>query len=126
MPILRFGREDQKQKYLPRLCDGSMIGGHAMSEPTSGSDAFGLRTTAEKKGGGYILNGSKTFCTNAPIADIFIVFARTDPAKGFAGLSCFVVDRGTPGLSVGRELHKMGLRTSSELVAYAVRHDLVD
>ena len=64
------------------------------------------------EGDGYVLNGSKTFITNAPIADIFVVFARTDPAKGFAGLSCFVMDRGTPGLSVSRELHKMGLRTS--------------
>jgi alkylation response protein AidB-like acyl-CoA dehydrogenase len=112
LPILRFGRDDQKRRLLPALCDGSIIGVHAMTEPTSGSDAFSLRTSAEKKGDRYILNGTKTFITNAPIADVFLVFARTNPAMGFAGISAFLVNRDTPGLSVSRELHKMGLRTS--------------
>ncbi|MGQ0572171.1 MAG: acyl-CoA dehydrogenase family protein [Armatimonadota bacterium] len=112
LPLVKFGREDQKRRYLPGVCNGSIIGAHTMTEPTSGSDAFSLRTTAEKKGDRYIINGSKTFITNAPVADVFIVFARTDPALGFAGLSAFVMERGTPGLSVSRELHKMGLRTS--------------
>lgn len=111
-PILTFGREDQKQRYLPGLCTGSLIGVQAMTEPASGSDAFSLRTTAEPQGHRFILNGSKTFITNAPVADLFVVFARTDPRKGFAGISAFLVDRGTPGLSVSREMHKMGLRTS--------------
>jgi alkylation response protein AidB-like acyl-CoA dehydrogenase len=112
IPLLRFGREDQKQRFLPRLCDGSVIGIQAMSEPGSGSDAFGLRTTADKRGDRYVLNGTKTFVTNAPVADAFLVFARTDPAKGLAGISAVLIERGTPGLSVSRELHKMGLRTS--------------
>jgi alkylation response protein AidB-like acyl-CoA dehydrogenase len=112
MPILRFGREDQKRRYLPGLCDGSLIGAHAMTEPTTGSDAFALRTTAVKCGASYVLNGSKTFVTNAPVADFFLVFARTDPAKGAFGLAAFLVGRDTPGVTLGRELHKMGLRTS--------------
>ncbi len=112
LPLLRFGREEQKRRYLPRLCDGSMIGIQGMSEPASGSDAFSLRTTAERRGDGYVLSGSKTFITNAPVANVFVIFARTDPAKGFAGLSAFVIERDTPGLDVSREMHKMGLRTS--------------
>lgn len=112
MPILRFGREDQKRRYLPALCAGSLIGGHAMTEPNTGSDAFAMRTTATRRGNGYVLHGSKTFVSNAPVADFFLVFARTDPAKGAFGLSAFLVDRDTPGLTLGRELHKMGLRTS--------------
>ncbi|HET8679146.1 MAG TPA: acyl-CoA dehydrogenase family protein, partial [bacterium] len=112
LPLLKFGREDQKQRYLPRLCDGSMIGGQAMTEPESGSDAFGLRTTAERKGDRYVLHGSKTFVTNGPVADAFLIFARTDREKGFAGISGFLVDRDTAGLSVSGQAHKMGLRTS--------------
>lgn len=112
IPILKFGREDQKRRYLPGLSGGSLIGIQAMSEPGSGSDAFSLRTLAEKKGNRYVLNGSKTFITNAPVADVFVVFARTDPARGFAGVSAFVIERGTPGLSVSGAMHKMGLRTS--------------
>lgn len=112
IPILKFGREDQKRRYLPGLSGGSLIGSQAMSEPGSGSDAFSLRTLAEKKGNRYVLNGSKTFITNAPVADVFVVFARTDPARGFAGVSAFVIERGTPGLSVSGAMHKMGLRTS--------------
>ena len=118
MPILRFGSEEQKQLCLPGLCDGSLIGVQCMTEPDSGSDAFGLRTSAVKEGDRYVLNGTKTFITNAPVADVFVVFASTDPAKGFAGLSAFLVDRRTPGVSVGAPFHKMGLRTSpmSEVV----------
>jgi hypothetical protein len=112
MPILRFGREEQKRHYLPALCAGSLIGGHAMTEPNTGSDAFAMRTTATKRGDGYVLDGNKTFVSNAPVADFFLVFARTDPAKGAFGLSAFLVDRDTPGVTLGRELHKMGLRTS--------------
>ena len=112
IPILLFGSEEQKERYLPGLCAGSIVGAHAMSEPGSGSDAFSLSTSAEPSGDGYVLNGSKTFVTNAPIADVFVVFATLDPGKGFAGLCGFLVDRDTPGLSVGRHLEKMGLRTS--------------
>ncbi|HLY24649.1 MAG TPA: acyl-CoA dehydrogenase family protein [bacterium] len=111
MPILTFGREDQKRRFLPGLCDGSLIGVQAMTEPASGSDAFGLTTRAERTTGGYVLNGTKTFITNAPVADVFVVFARTG-GEGFWGVSAFLVERNTPGLSVSREIHKMGLRTS--------------
>jgi alkylation response protein AidB-like acyl-CoA dehydrogenase len=112
LPVWKFGREEQKQRYLPRLCDGSMVAVQAMTEPMSGSDAFSLRTTAQKRGDRYVLTGSKTFITNAPVADVFLVFARTDPAKGFAGVSAFLVERQTPRLSVSAPMHKMGLRTS--------------
>ena len=112
MPIVHFGTEEQKQKYLPGLCDGSLVAAHGMSEPGSGSDAFSLSTTVAKNGSGWILNGSKTFVTNAPVADVFIVFATSDPKKGWAGLSAFLIDRDTPGLSVGRPMAKMGLKTS--------------
>ncbi len=112
LPLLKFGREDQKRRYLPGLCDGTLIGIQGMTEPASGSDAFSLRTTAERREDEYVLNGSKTFITNAPVADLFVIFARTDPSKGFAGLSAFVIERDTPGLVVSREMHKMGLRTS--------------
>ncbi|OLD47353.1 MAG: acyl-CoA dehydrogenase, partial [Armatimonadetes bacterium 13_1_40CM_3_65_7] len=112
LPLLKFGREDQKKRFLPSLCDGSIIGVQAMTEPASGSDAFSLGTRAERKGHAFILNGNKTFITNAPVADVFVVFARTDPTQGFAGVSAFLVERDAPGLSVSREIHKMGLRTS--------------
>jgi alkylation response protein AidB-like acyl-CoA dehydrogenase len=111
MPILAFGREEQKRRFLPGLCDGSLIGVQAMTEPTSGSDAFALATRAERTGSGYVLNGAKMFITNAPVADLFVVFARTGD-EGFAGVSAFIVERGIRGVSVSREIHKMGLRTS--------------
>ena len=112
IPILKFGTEEQKNRYLPGLCDGSIMAAHGMSEPGSGSDAFSLSTRAELKGDAYVLNGSKTFVTNAPVADVFIAFATTDRSLGFAGLCAFLIDRDTPGFEVGEPLHKMGLRTS--------------
>jgi alkylation response protein AidB-like acyl-CoA dehydrogenase len=111
-PLVRFGTEEQKRRYLPGLCDGSLIGAHAISEPGAGSDVFGLRTRAEKRAARWVLNGSKTFVTNGPVADVFVLFASTEPSAGFAGLSAFLVDRETPGLALGRPLEKMGLRTS--------------
>jgi alkylation response protein AidB-like acyl-CoA dehydrogenase len=111
MPIHLFGTEAQKRRFLPRLCSGESIGAHGMSEPGSGSDAMSLSTTAVQRGERWVLNGSKTFVTNAPVADVFVVFATTDPAKGFLGVSAFVVERGQPGLST-RHISKMGLRTS--------------
>jgi alkylation response protein AidB-like acyl-CoA dehydrogenase len=112
LPIVHFGSKAQRERYLSRLCDGTWIGAHAMTEPGSGSDALSLRTTATAIDDGWVLNGSKTFATNAPDADVFIVFASTDPRLGFAGVSGFVLDRDTPGLEVGRPMTKMGLRTS--------------
>lgn len=112
LPLLEFGTEAQKQSYLPRLCSGEMLGVHAMTEPQSGSDAFDLRTEAVKKNGRYVLNGTKMFITNAPIADSVLVFATVDRAKALQGISAFIVDKGTAGFSVSKHVEKMGLRTS--------------
>jgi alkylation response protein AidB-like acyl-CoA dehydrogenase len=117
-PLARFGSHEQKRRYLPGLCDGSVIGAQGMTEPQGGSDAFNMRTRAERRGDGYVLTGTKAFVTNAPEADLFLVFAMSDPALGFAGISGFLVERGTPGLLVGPTAHKMGLQGSpmAELV----------
>jgi alkylation response protein AidB-like acyl-CoA dehydrogenase len=112
MPIFKFGTEAQKAKYLPSLCAGEMIGAHGMSEPDSGSDAYSLRTTATKVEGGYLLNGAKTFVTNAPISDMALVFATVDPKRGMWGVTGFLVENGTPGYTISRHIDKMGLRTS--------------
>jgi L-prolyl-PCP dehydrogenase len=112
LPILEFGSEHQKMRYLPRLCSGEMIGVHAMTEPQSGSDAFDLRTEATKKNGSYVLNGTKMFISNAPVADSILVFASVDRSKGLQGVSAFIVDKGTPGFRVSKHVEKMGLRTS--------------
>jgi alkylation response protein AidB-like acyl-CoA dehydrogenase len=111
-PIMHFGTEDQKQKYLPGMCSGEIIGAHGMTEPDSGSDAYSLRTRAEKVEGGYILNGAKMFVTSAPICDVAVVFATVDPAKGIGGVTGFIIEKGTPGFSLSPAIHKMGLRTS--------------
>jgi alkylation response protein AidB-like acyl-CoA dehydrogenase len=112
LPLIHFGTHEQKQRWLPGMCDGSILAAHAMSEPGSGSDAFSLRTAAERVAGGWRLRGSKTWVTNSPAADLFIVFATTDPKLGFAALCAFAVERGTEGLDVGTGFSKMGLRTS--------------
>jgi len=112
MPILAFGSDHQKQHYLPRLCNGELIGGNAMSEPDSGSDAYNLRMTATKKGDRYVLEGNKLFVTNGSVADVLLVFANVDREKGANGVSAFLVDRDTPGLSVTKRVSKMGLSTS--------------
>lgn len=112
LPIVHFGTDEQKRRWLPGLCDGSSIAAHGMTEPESGSDAFSLRTIATPVDGGWLLNGSKTFVTNAPDSDVFIVFATTDRSLGFGGLCAFVLERGAPGLEIGPAFSKMGLRTS--------------
>lgn len=111
-PILTFGTEEQKERYLPKLCAGEWVGAHGMTEPDSGSDAYSLRTRAERQGDRYTLNGRKTFVTNAPIADVFVVFATLDPSKGIGGITAFIIEANTPGLLVEGPLSKMGLRTS--------------
>ncbi|RMF62897.1 MAG: acyl-CoA dehydrogenase [Calditrichaeota bacterium] len=118
MPIFRFGSEAQKRKYLTKMCTGEWIGAHGMSEPGSGSDAFSLNTTAELSGDFYVLNGSKTFVSNGPVADVFVVFATVDKRRGFMGVTGFIVERDYPGFHVSKEISKMGLKTSpmSELV----------
>jgi len=113
VPLWQHGNEEQKRRYLPSLCNGTLIGVHAMTEPGSGSDAFALRTRAEPDGSGYRLNGTKTFISNGPVADLVIVFAVTDPKKGYyGGVTGFLVESGTPGFRVSQKFEKMGLRTS--------------
>ena len=112
MPLLGFGTEEQKREYLPKLISGEWIGLHCMTEPMSGSDAYSLRTRAERKGDRYIINGTKTLITNTIHGDLFIVFANVDPSKGPNGITGFLIEKGTPGLIIGKKLHKMGLRTS--------------
>jgi acyl-CoA dehydrogenase len=107
--IARFGNEAQKKAYLPRMAAGEIIGSFALTEAEAGSDPAGLRTTARRDGDGWVLTGAKRYITNAPLADVFMVFARTDPEqKGGRGISSFVVDAATPGLSVGPRDKKMG------------------
>ena len=113
VPIWKFGSDAQKQRYLSGLCNGSLVAVHAMTEPGSGSDAFAMRTRAVPDGDGFRINGTKTFISNAPEADVVIVFALTDTDKGFhGGVTAFIVDRGTPGFSSGAKFEKMGLRTA--------------
>jgi len=112
IPILIYGSEDQRRRFLPGLCDGSLIGANGASEPDSGSDVFAMRTRADKRADGYVLNGSKTFVSNAPVADLFVVYASIDRALGPMGVTAFIVPRDTPGFSIGRPLEKMGLRTA--------------
>ncbi len=111
-PLVAFGTEAQRKKYLPGLCSGELIGGNAMTEPACGSDAYSISTTATRKGDRYVITGRKTFVTNGPVADVLVVFATTDPAKGAAGIGAFLVERSFPGFIVVRTLDKMGLRTS--------------
>lgn len=112
IPIWLHGNEAQKQKYLPKLASGEWIGALGLTEPNAGSDAAGIQTTARREGDYYILNGSKMFITNGPVADVVLVMATVDKSKRAGGVTAFIVEKGTPGFSVGRKLNKMGHRTS--------------
>jgi alkylation response protein AidB-like acyl-CoA dehydrogenase len=112
VPIWLLGTEQQKEKYLPKLCSGEWVGAFGLTEPGSGSDAAALKTTAERREDRWILNGSKMFITNAPIANVFIIFASTNKSAGNRGISAFIVERDSPGFTVGKDLVKMGNRTS--------------
>lgn len=112
MPIYSFGSEAQKKKYLPGMISGKTIGAHGMTEPDTGSDAFNLRMRAERCDGGYVLNGTKMFVTNAPVSDLALVFATVNPSRGMWGVTGFIVETGTPGFSISRDIEKMGLRTA--------------
>lgn len=107
--ILRNGTEEQKEKYLPKLTKGKWIGGLALTEPDAGSDAMGIQTTAHYSNNKWILNGNKTFITNGPIADVLVVYAKTNPKKGSRGITAFIVETDTPGFSVSRKLKKLGM-----------------
>ncbi|HDX9492162.1 TPA: acyl-CoA dehydrogenase AcdA [Bacillus thuringiensis] len=111
-PIFKFGTEEQKQKFLRPMAEGKKIGAYGLTEPGSGSDAGGMKTTAKRDGDHYILNGSKIFITNGGIADIYVVFALTDPESKQRGTSAFIVESDTPGFSVGKKESKLGIRSS--------------
>jgi acyl-CoA dehydrogenase len=111
-PILYFGTEEQKQKYVPKLASGEYLGAFCLTEPSAGSDAKSLRSRAVKQGDHYIINGSKVFITNGGEADVYIVFASTNPEAGSRGVSAFIVEKDTPGLIVGKDEKKMGLHGS--------------
>jgi len=111
--ILVHGTEEQKRKYLPKLASGEWVGAMGLTEPGAGSDAASIQATAVRKGDYYLLNGTKMFITNGPIADVLVIIAVTQKEKKTAGISAFVVEKGFPGFSVGRELKKMGVKASS-------------
>uniref|UniRef100_A0AC35UGK8 Short/branched chain specific acyl-CoA dehydrogenase, mitochondrial n=1 Tax=Rhabditophanes sp. KR3021 TaxID=114890 RepID=A0AC35UGK8_9BILA len=110
--IIKYGSEEQKRKYLTR-CHKDWIGSFCLTEPSSGSDAFALKTTAKADGGDYIINGSKMWITNAQYAEFFVVMANCDPSKGYRGITCFIVDKDQAGVSVGKNEDKLGIRASS-------------
>jgi isovaleryl-CoA dehydrogenase len=110
--IRRNGRPDQLSKYLPPLCGGDLIGGLAMTEPSAGSDVMSMRLRADRKADGYILNGTKTFITNGPVGDVFIVYAKTEPEKKAHGVTAFLIEKDFPGFERGKKFEKMGWRGS--------------
>jgi butyryl-CoA dehydrogenase len=111
-PIYKFGNEEQKQKYLRPMAEGKSIGAYGLTEPGSGSDAGAMRTTAKEDGDHYVLNGSKIFITNGGVADIYVVFALTDPSSKHKGTTAFIVESNFPGFSVGKKEKKLGIRSS--------------
>src|SRR5262249_32331403 len=121
--IYSFGSEAQRRKYLPPLCQGEVLGAWGLTEPGSGSDAAGMKTTAVEEAGGWLLNGTKAFITNASVAGTAVVMALTDPQAGGRGISAFVLERGMPGFRAGQRYRKLGLHASAtaELVLEGVR-----
>jgi butyryl-CoA dehydrogenase len=114
-PLFKFGSEEQKQKYLRPLAEGTKLGAYGLTEPSSGSDAGAMRTTAKKDGDHYVINGNKIFITNGGVADIYIVFALTDPESKHKGTTAFIIEKGTPGFSFGKKEKKLGIRSSPTL-----------
>jgi len=111
IPLQKFGSEELKERYLARLIDGEIISAHAISEPSAGSDAMAMSTTATADGDRYLLNGGKTFITNGPIADVITVYARLETGDGASGITAFLVPTDTPGFHVGPPIAKLGLNT---------------
>lgn len=122
-PIYEFGTPEQKAKYLPKLCSGEWLGAFGLTEPNAGTDASGQQTIAELDGDEYVINGSKIFITNAGPADVYVIFAMTNKAMGVKGISAFILEKGTPGFSIGKKELKLGIRGSStcELIFENVR-----
>ena len=112
-PIYNFGTEEQKKKYLPGLCSGKLLGAFGLTEPGAGTDAAGQLTTAVDCGDHWLVNGSKIFITNAGEADVYVIFAMTDKSKGNKGISAFILEKDTPGFSIGKHEEKMGIRGSA-------------
>ncbi len=112
-PIVRFGSEEQKRRYLPRLCSGEWLGCYCLTEPAAGSDAMSLQTSARRDGDAWVLNGTKLFVTNGAEADVCVVYARTGPDPGARGISAFVVEKTMPGIAVGKVEKKLGIKCSS-------------
>jgi len=117
-PIFKFGTEAQKERYLHDMASGRRLGAFALTEPAAGTDAGAGTATATLHADGYALNGSKMFITNAPYAEVYIAFAKTDPERGTRGMSAFIVEKDTPGFSVGEAEHKLGIRGSSTPPVY--------
>lgn len=114
VPIWKYGTEEQKKKYLTDLCSGKKIAVNAMTENESGSDVFNIKTTAKKQDNGFVINGTKTFCSNGPVGDLILVYAITDEKKGYhGGITAFLVSKDAKGFKVGQQFEKMGLRSSS-------------
>jgi alkylation response protein AidB-like acyl-CoA dehydrogenase len=113
LPILLFGNEEQKRKYVPALAQGQKIGAFALTEPNAGSDAGAVSTTAKEDGESYVINGTKCFISNAGPAETYSVFASTNPGSGVKGITGFIVEKGTPGFSIGKKEEKMGIRASA-------------
>ncbi|SMO67817.1 acyl-CoA dehydrogenase [Melghirimyces algeriensis] len=111
-PIYKFGTPEQKERFLRPLAEGKMLGAYGLTEPGSGSDAAAMRTTAVRDGDSYVLNGSKIFITNGGEAEIYVVFAVTQPEKKHRGITAFIVEKGTPGFSIGKKEQKLGIRSS--------------
>uniref|UniRef100_A0A450U084 L-prolyl-[peptidyl carrier protein] dehydrogenase n=1 Tax=Candidatus Kentrum sp. FW TaxID=2126338 RepID=A0A450U084_9GAMM len=111
-PLLTFGTEEQKEKYLPKLCRGEWVGGHAASEPAAGSDVYALEATARREGDVYILNGHKIYITNGPVSDLLIIFANVDKEMRKQGISAFMVEKDAKGLTMNGPISKMGMRTT--------------
>jgi alkylation response protein AidB-like acyl-CoA dehydrogenase len=110
--LLRWGNDEQKKRYLPKMA-ADTVGAYALSEASSGSDAFGLQTRAELKGSEYVINGRKLWITNSKEAGLFVLFATIDPAAGYKGITAFLVDKNSPGFTVGKKEDKLGIRASS-------------
>jgi alkylation response protein AidB-like acyl-CoA dehydrogenase len=113
MTVMEYGTEEQKKRFLPDIASGKKLGAFAITEPTAGSDASNIKTTAEKVAGGYLINGTKQFITNGGEAEIYTIIALTDKTKGARGASAIIVEKGTPGFTFGKKEKKMGIRSSA-------------
>ncbi|NJP37355.1 acyl-CoA dehydrogenase [Alkalicoccus luteus] len=114
-PVYTFGTEDQKQRYLKPMAEGKLLGAYCLSEPGSGSDAAAMKTTAKRDGDDYVLNGSKVWITNGGAADVYLVFALTDPEKKHKGCTAFILEKGMDGFTMGKKEKKLGIRSSPTL-----------